>query len=151
MLARKVFNPAVPGAIGGTTPAAGTFTTLANAQGAIISGTYTPTLFNTTNVAASTAYVCQYSRVGDVVTVSGRVDIDTTAAPAATALGMSLPIASNLTASQQVGGAGCSTGTGNRYGITGDTTNDRAVFEANVGLVDASNDAIFFSFTYRVL
>src|SRR5438093_13362661 len=32
-------------------------------------GTYTPTLTNSVNVAASTAYVCQYLRVGAVVTV----------------------------------------------------------------------------------
>src|SRR5688500_4743620 len=36
----------------------------------LTSGTYTPTLTNTTNLDGSTAYECQYLRVGNTVTVS---------------------------------------------------------------------------------
>lgn len=91
-------------------------------------GTYTPTLSNTTNVASSTASVCHYMRVGSVVTVSGAVTIDVTAATA-TLLGMSLPIASNFSASTQLGGV-ASTYDGVAVNevaeIIGDSTNDRA-------------------------
>lgn len=60
------------------------------------SGTYTPTLTNGANVASSVSYRASYSRVGNVVTVGGRVEIDPTAAGADTRLKISLPIASNL-------------------------------------------------------
>jgi len=72
----------------------------------IASGTYTPTLNNLLNVTASTAYQCQWIRVGNVVTVSGRVDIQTTTANTSTSLGISLPIASTFTALTNAGGSG---------------------------------------------
>ena len=69
------------------------------------SGTYTPTYTHVANVDATTAYSCQYLRVGDEVTVSGRVDIDpTTAAGTQVQIGVSLPIASNFANSNECGG-----------------------------------------------
>lgn len=59
---------------------------------AVTSGTYTPTLTNTTNVAASTAYQFQWSRVGNTITFSGEVDIDPTAGLTLTVLTMTLPV-----------------------------------------------------------
>lgn len=127
-------------------------TSPATTDGNVFSGTYTPTLFNTTNVAASTAYECQYLRVGNTVTVSGQVDIDPTLAAIDTVLGMSLPIASALAAARQLGGAGAIT-TPNRYGegtaISADLTNDRAQFLLRPSSVN--NSSYNFSFTYRVL
>ena len=72
-------------------------------------GSYTPTLTGVTNVAASTAYACQWMRVRDVVTVSGKVDVDPTVV-GSTKLGISLPIASNLSAAEQCAGVGASRG-----------------------------------------
>jgi hypothetical protein len=123
----------------------------------IASGTYTPTLTNVTNVAASTARVCQWIRVGNVVTVSGGVDIDTTTAGGtATELGLSLPIASSITLPEQLGGTACSSRTvagasisaqiGN---IQGDAPNDRAQLITNSS--DAQNNYWSFSFQYVVL
>src|SRR5512146_1384466 len=95
-----------------------------------IQGTYTPTLTNTTNIANSIAGVCMYFRVGDVVHVAGRVVIDATAT-GAILLGMSLPIASNLTALADLGGVGMSADVaGQALSIEADTTNDRASFKA---------------------
>ena len=116
----------------------------------VTSGTYTPTLTNTTNVAASTAYTCQYMRVGDVVTVSGRVAIDPTAT-GNTELRVSLPIASNLTSAEQCAGtfsmvSALSSGTG---GISGNTGSDVAVF--NYLATDIANRSFYFSFTYLIL
>src|SRR6185369_11101538 len=71
----------------------------------IASGTYTPTLTNGTNVAASTARKCQWIRVGNVVLVSGQLDVDTTST-GASELGISLPIASNLATAFDLAGSG---------------------------------------------
>lgn len=54
-------------------------------------GSYTPTLFNTTNVAASTAQTFQYQKLGSVLHVWGELDIDPTSATTLTVLGISLP------------------------------------------------------------
>lgn len=116
----------------------------------VYSGTYTPTLTNTTNVAASTASVCQYMRVGNVVTVSGNVSIDPTAL-GQIVLGMTLPIASALTAATQCGGtfAGSGVTTINLGSVVGDATNDRATFDGVVA--DIANRTYGFTFTYRIL
>jgi len=111
-------------------------------------GTYTPTLTNTTNVAASTAFECQYMRVGNVVTVSGEVDIDATATGNAV-LNMSLPIASNLTAATQVGGVAFAALIQQGFAILADTSANNALFRGN--LSDAANRSYWFSFTYQIL
>lgn len=115
----------------------------------LASGTYTPTLYNTTNVDASTAYTCQYMRVGSVVTVSGRVDIDANGT-GATTLGISLPVASNFTAAEQCAGTGVDiTDNDKALWVEADPTNDRALLKTfSVGLAD---HAVYFTFTYSVL
>jgi hypothetical protein len=117
-------------------------------------GTYTPTLFNTTNIAASTAFACQWLRVGDTVTVSGQVNIDPTAA-AASVLGMSLPIASNFGGTQNLGGTATVAGTGAAVpsissAILADPTNDRAQF-LWLQNADLTNRSWAFQFTYRII
>lgn len=115
----------------------------------VASGTYTPTLNNTTNVAASTASQCQWMRVGNVVTVSGRASVDPTAA-GATVLGISLPLASNLGAVEDCAGAACSSGiAGQCASIHGDAANDRAVMEWIA--VDITNQPMYFTFTYEII
>lgn len=118
----------------------------------VASGTYTPTLTNTTNIDASTAYTCQWIRVGNVVMVSGRVDIDPTAA-SAIEMGMSLPIASDLANIYELAGTGCSDRSqgGGTPEVTfeADTTNNRAKVE---GLGSSTiNTAVVFQFMYTVL
>src|SRR3990167_1580972 len=62
-----------------------------------VSDIYTPTLTAVANVAAQTAYSCSYMQVGTVVTASGKIDIDpTAAAPTATQIRLTLPVASNF-------------------------------------------------------
>lgn len=114
------------------------------------SGTYTPTLTNVANLDASTAYQCQYLRVGNTVTVSGRVDIDPTLPATTTQLGISLPVASNIGAVEDVAGVGSSPGIAAQVmAILGDVTNDRA--ELNWKSSDTTNQATYFTFTYRVI
>lgn len=113
------------------------------------SGVYTPTLSNTTNVAASTSYPAQYMRIGDVVTVSGRVDVDPTAA-AATALGISLPIASNFGALEDCAGTAASDAVaGQSAAIRANIANDRA--EMAWVAVDIANRTMYYTFTYRII
>lgn len=114
-----------------------------------LSGTYTPTLTSVTNVAASTASVCQYVRVGNVVTVSGKFDIDCTAAAgAATELGISLPIASNIAGTNDCCGVANATLVFMTGGIVGDATNNRASFQ--MACQDSANRAMAFTFTYLI-
>ncbi len=116
-------------------------------DGQVYSGTYTPTLTNTTNLDASTAYLNQYMRVGSVVTVSGRVDMDPTAT-GNTELGLTLPIASDVSGTEQVAGVFHGLGTTEPGVIFGDATNNRATFQHNA--VGTANRTFYFTFTYRI-
>lgn len=116
----------------------------------LTSGTYTPALTNVANLDASTAYQCQYIRVGNTVTVSGKVDVDPTAAATPTQLGISLPIASNIGGSEDCAGAGVSPGVaGQCMAIIGDAANNRAELSWVSG--DTTNQATYFTFTYQVI
>lgn len=119
--------------------------------GNLSSGTYIPTLTAVANVATSSTVSAQYMRVGNTVTVSGRVTISATAANTDTTIRVSLPIASDLTVAHSVGGTAASVtaGTmGNAVGINGDVTNNAAVFSLRP--VNTSSTAYAFSFTYRI-
>jgi hypothetical protein len=118
-------------------------------QGAVISGTYTPTLTGVTNVAATTSAVCQYMRVGSVVTVSGRVNIDPTAASAITSIRISLPVASNFAATGQCSGSGMGDLNLEPVGVYGDAANNEARLDF-VPLNNA-NQIVGFHFTYLVV
>jgi hypothetical protein len=116
-------------------------------SGPIMGGAYTPTLTGITNVAAATAYECQYSRVGNMITVSGRFDLDPTTTSVATTMDITLPVSSTLalpqyccgTASNALGGAGL---------IVGNTANNKAQFQ--VTPPTASNHGYSFILMYRV-
>jgi hypothetical protein len=70
------------------------------------SGTYTPSTANIANIASVTPGVCQWVRVGNVVTVSGVATITPTASGLPTQFTLSLPIASAFTLANQAGGTG---------------------------------------------
>lgn len=113
-------------------------------------GKYTPTLTNVANLAASTAYECQYIRVGNTITVSGKVDVDPTLAVTSTQLGISLPVASNFGAAEDCAGTAFSpTISGMGAAILADTTNDRAQMQFVSS--DTNSNAMYFTFTYEVL
>lgn len=69
----------------------------------LAAGTYTPTLTAIANVASSSASVSYYSRVGDKVDVFGTVAVASTAI-GATEIGISLPVASTISAAEQIAG-----------------------------------------------
>jgi len=115
----------------------------------MVSGTWTPTLTNTTNLTASTAYSCQYLRIGSTVVCSGKFDADPTAAGSCV-LGMSLPVASNFTSANELGGtAFAATVAAEGCAILADATNDRATIQWIA--VDTSNLSRYFTFAYRII
>lgn len=117
----------------------------------VLSGTYTPTVTNSTNTdAAVTVTQAQYCRVGNVVTVSGRFTADPTTATNATSFEMSLPIASNLGAAEDCAGtANCGTISGMSAAVTALSANDTA----RVGWIasDVTSQTWSFVYTYEVI
>jgi len=126
---------------GGAIQTAGTFQVGSGGTpiGIISTGTYTPTLTNTTNIDSSgVSDTFIYTRIGNIVHISGSVTINTTAAgDAQTSLEISLPIASNFSTFYQAQGVGTCT-TAQRGGIVfSQPTNDRLLFQfASEGTVE---------------
>lgn len=94
-------------------------------------GTYTPTLSNTLNVAASTVQQAfQYMRIGSIVHVTGAVTVDPTTAATPLQLGISLPFASNLGTAFDVCGVGvCAASAEPPASIVGVAATDVAQFQ----------------------
>jgi hypothetical protein len=90
-------------------------------------------------------------RVGNVVTVSGRVDVDPSSAGGAnTVLDISLPVASALANQNECAGVAKDASEVDQAGvIEAEATNDRARLRFNS--VQTANIAIMFTFSYRVL
>lgn len=125
---------------------------LTQAQQITVSGlagtTWTPTLTNVTNVAASTAYQGQYLRIGNTVSGSCKVDVTPTAA-GATELGISIPVASNFGADEDACGVGHSQAIQEGGGVSADTANDRMAFKFLAGAAVART--FYITFSYQVI
>jgi hypothetical protein len=116
----------------------------------IVTGTYTPTLFNTSNVAASTAFATQYLQIAGRVIVSGYVEVDTTTAGGTiTTLGISLPVASNFGSSIQCTGTAGTVGATESFTILSDAGFDRALLQFLS--ITAANHGVTFIFMYPVV
>lgn len=116
----------------------------------VISGTYTPTLTGDANVSSSTAFVCQYSRVGSLVTVSGKCEVTTTDA-LPTQLGISLPIASNFAQNYQAAGTSQAdlAGTAVAGKVISDASNNRA--ELQFMGATTTLHTFWFQFSYQII
>lgn len=113
-----------------------------------VGGTWTPTISATTNIDATTAYADMYHRIGDVVSVGGRIAIDPTATGQVT-LEIDLPVASDLGAGSHAGGTITAIdGTILGY-ISAETTNDTLLFTATVSAT--INKQCGFNAWYRVI
>ena len=115
-------------------------------------GTYTPTLFNTTNIAASTSFSSMWFRIGNNITVFGVANVDpTTATSTITSLGVSLPVPSNFGVFTDVSGNCTVAGAvvDNSGSVYADTTNDRAIVEWST--INTNNHGVYFTFTYRII
>jgi len=116
----------------------------------LVSSTYTPTLTNVANLSASTAYACQYIRVGSMVWIAGTVDVDPTLTATTTQLGISLPVASNFTQTYQAGGSAAAISVPSQSaGIFADTANDRLTMQ--FVSTDITNQAMYFTVGYQIL
>ncbi len=116
---------------------------------AIAGSVWTPTLTNVLNLDASTAFQGQYIRAGNSVFAACRVDVDPTAA-GAVQLGISLPVASNIGAIEDVAGVAFASGiAGQGAAIRGDAANDRA--ELVYIAVDVTNQPMYAVFGYQVI
>lgn len=125
---------------------------LSNAHGAITDTFYTPTLTSVANVTTTTSAVCYYGRNGSFVTVSGAISVDPTSAATYTQVGISLPIASNLTGNDCNGLAASLQGPGTSVlsgYIVADITNDRAQLEFVTG-ADVASRGWTFEFHYPI-
>lgn len=116
---------------------------------AMSAGTYTPTLTGTANVEDLTAYVLSYYRVGNNVTVFGRLEIDPTTSSTTTALRLSLPIASNFANNGDGVGMGTENVTGPVWNIIADSANDEMIINGT-----PSYDAktfVYINFSYKII
>lgn len=112
------------------------------------SGTYTPTITNTFNINSSTPGIFTYSKVGNIVTVSGRISLSVTTGTTTTQIGVSLPIASTISNVDDVVGNAASASGQFAFPIQGDTTNHRGAVSFTSGSSGTSN--YFFTFQYIV-
>ncbi len=114
----------------------------------------TPTLYNTTNVAASTTNYGLFTVANGMVTFSLRVSIDPTAA-AATVLGIAIgegansPPASNFANAVNACGVGAEGVTGQSAGISLDAANDR--LNLNFTATDVANRVWCITGQYRII
>lgn len=114
-------------------------------------GTYTPTRSAESNLDANvTPSEAQYMRVGATVTVSGRVTVDPTLTATATSFELSLPIASNLGAAEDLAGvAFCGTVAWMGAAVYGSAANNTAVFSWVSS--DVASQIISYTFTYQII
>lgn len=138
---------------GGLAVAGGTTTdTLAITAGAIITGSGVNTPVGVTNIQAVVAGNQQWMRVGNVITVSGALQIDPTSGSASTVVALAFPVASTITSSDQV--AGTASGVGATVNmsarVVGDTTGHRAFItyatDSNTGNANWS-----YQYTYIII
>ena len=112
--------------------------------------TYSPLLFNAENVEASEAYVCGYYRVGNIITVYGRVDVNPTTGGLLTRLGIELPEPSVFLGDFNLAGTAFASGiAGQGAAVRGDPVNNRAEMIWISG--DVTNQAMYFHFSYTVM
>jgi len=114
--------------------------------GNMTGGTYTPTLTNVANITSTTAYKCQYTRVDNIVTVYGKMEIDATnGTSTVTTVEISLPISSNFTVATDLNGV-CfgPVSTANPVSLIANTVNDTASFTYTT----STDIAYIYSFTF---
>ena len=122
---------------------------LTASSGIVTNGTYTPTIYNIHNVSSSTALVCNYSRNGSMVVVSGCVRITVTAISGNTQFEISLPITTAMTAISQASGTGTEETGLYSASIQANTALPRVTFR----MLPATNGnmVIFFIFQYQIV
>ncbi len=114
----------------------------------IASGTYTPVSSSATNTSNITFYAATWIRVGNVVVVSGLVDVDAVAA-AATSFEATLPIASNFTSAIDAAGTAGADTAENAMRIYASAANDKVVFSGISAVIAVQTFGYTFSYLIR--
>jgi hypothetical protein len=128
----------------------GTSSQSLQADGSVLtltSGTYTPTLTNTTNISSSSASVSTYTRVGNIVTVYATASATPSSGGTASELTFSLPIATS-SANATLTGSGIDA-VPNRFAVTSGSsgTTVGARFTSGSG---GTSHTIYVTFQYTV-
>lgn len=115
------------------------------------SGVYSPTRSAEANLDSNvTMSEAQYMRVGNTVTVSGRFTADPTLAATATSFEITLPVASNIGAVEDLAGtAFCGAIASQGAAILGSVANNTAVFQWVSG--DITSQSWSYTFSYQVI
>lgn len=109
-------------------------------------GTYIPSIVSITNANAVTASRCQWSRVGNFVSVTGRADVNIASANTPVKIGISLPLISDLTESSNLAGSGAIGQAA--VAIYADVVNNRAEFQFTS--TTTIGTALFFTLSYYI-
>lgn len=119
----------------------------------VSTGSYTPSLTNTTNVAASVAHPTRWTRIGNLVHVSGQVEIDPTEASGTfTQLDISLPVASNFTSQYDGDGTAniIATTTAGGMALRAEAATDVMNFYWWADAANAGSTGFVFQFDYEI-
>jgi len=123
-----------------------------SALGTCYSSTYTPSITNAANTTQTTAVLCRYTRVGNIVTVYGMLNLAVNVIGSGVSFEVSLPVSSNLTnANEDLSGVGAAYPSGaasETYRALAETTNDTASF-SGLGF-NSNNHGVGFTFSYIV-
>ena len=136
-----------------TTSAAGSMSSADKTKlDTVVTGTYTPTVAGLSNVDLVAAWPLQYVRVGNVVTVSGRVEIDATSVGSVTRISMSLPITTAFSGANQAGGVASSSADSSPAQVLAIYANPSSALVWFDGRAQsASSLGHWFSFTYQII
>lgn len=110
-------------------------------------GQYTPVTVGLVNIDTVTAYTCQYMQVGTVVSVSGRLNIDVTAAANPAQVSIALPIPSAFTEVSNCAGIAYSKATGETAEITADIVNLVALMDWTATSAAANDWSFHFEYS----
>ena len=114
------------------------------------SGTYTPTITNEAGIDTITISQAQYMRVGNTVTVSGSFALQSTEMSGDFSFDISLPVASNIGANEDVAGVLKGKDQNTNGGVVyGNISGDTAKMDGN-GRQDSSV-TFYYTFTYQVI
>jgi hypothetical protein len=116
-------------------------------------GVYTPDLTAILNASNLVAYQCQYMKVGNTVTVSGRLNSKSVGSFSVSQVGISLPVASDFGNDYECAGVGQGIVVSSRTldttsAIYADPANDYAVLDYRAMTTNTYNH--YFTFTYLV-
>lgn len=113
------------------------------------SGVYTPTLGMVANLSYVNPNDCFWQRIGNIVMVSGKIDVDPVTIDTATTVSITLPVASNIGAITDIAGVTACPGAVQCGSVEGDAATDTAYLRFIAK--DVSTRGMAFTFTYRVI